>query len=69
MPTLKILKLVEMETKKLQETINSIVSLVQTRNQWSDYMESFLDLVFGSSHVNGPPESLWHASLPKNEQV
>ena len=27
------------------ETINSIVSLVQTCNQWSDYMESVLDLV------------------------
>ena len=29
----------------MEETINSIITLVQTRNQWTDYMESILNLV------------------------
>ena len=29
----------------MEETINSIIELIQTRNQWTDYMEIILNLV------------------------
>ena len=48
----------------IQETINTIISLIQTRSQWTDYMENILDLITVGENIGERVPILNYRSFP-----